>query len=260
MKIRLEFILQFRDSQDKLENLTSLPKSIDEAYAKLLNRLEGDDKRLAFKILSWIYYALRPLLMEELREALSVRLGQTRLNSQALLARGDIIECCQGLVVLEKSSDTVRFTHQTVKNFLQKEHVKDLLSANDIANFCLTYLSFDNFNMSDDRQEREKRAQMYHFIRYATSFWGIHCRGDPENSADIQLAILSLFAPETKRSSFLKMESYLQFPDATLEIDCYSHQTLLHIIARVGLAKMCEVVLDYITDASDMYVSTPDRY
>ena len=120
LKLRLEYILGFRDPRDKWAQLDALPKSLEEAYEKMLIRIHernGNDSSLAFKIFSWVFYARRPLLMGEIREALSVRSNDREVKEDNLIDSKDIIECCHGMVVWEESSDTVRFTHQTVQRF-----------------------------------------------------------------------------------------------------------------------------------------------
>ena len=61
--------------------------------------------------------------MEELQvaEALSAGRDVELSGADALTSCEDIQECCRGLVVWEKSSDTVTFLHQTVQQYLAKK-------------------------------------------------------------------------------------------------------------------------------------------
>lgn len=213
-----------------MKRLLFLSKTIYEAYQRLLSRTYEGDKNLALKIMSWLYRAQRPLLIDELREALTVQPVDSQLNLEALTPRQDIIECCEGLVVLENTSDTVRFIHRTVKEFLQKEHMMDLLSGNDISEICLTYLPFDEFdNDCIDFESAKKRAEKFKFCRYAAQFGGFYTR-EAEESPAVQAAVLTLLSSKKKKNSMLQPQAYMSCGwngDSNFD----EGQTLLHVIA-----------------------------
>ena len=104
MKLRIDYILSFRNPKERRKHASSLPKTLNEAYDKLIHRIDDNDKVLAFKILSWVYQAKRPLFMDELREAISVEEGDTDIQTEELTSGDDILECCRGLIVRKQSA------------------------------------------------------------------------------------------------------------------------------------------------------------
>jgi len=226
-----------------MNNLGSLPTSVHNAYRRLLDRTI-EDKEYVFKILGWIYHARRPLRMNELREAIVVEPDHKTLNLDFLPSPGRLLQCCEGLVVWERTSDTVRFLHSTVKDFIDEEAPPILLPVDYITRICFTYLSFDDFEGGPcaDEESMRKRVHKYNFSRYAAQFWVLHTKGEAENEPDIQRAVLSLLASENKRHSMLQLETYAN--SIWGNISFMKGQTLLHVIAKNGLATICRFILD----------------
>ena len=104
MKLRVDYILSFRDPKERKKHISSIPKSVNEAYQKLIYRIDDNDKVLAFKIFSWVFHAKRPLYMDELREALAVEEGDKDIQPEDLTSSEDILECCHGLIVCKQST------------------------------------------------------------------------------------------------------------------------------------------------------------
>ena len=63
--------------------LERLPEKLNDVFDDAIERIAaqpGEYAMLAKKVISWIFYARRPLKFAELREALSVEPGDTRLD------------------------------------------------------------------------------------------------------------------------------------------------------------------------------------
>jgi hypothetical protein len=91
--------------------LENLPAEVNATYDETMNRINGqikDDRELAKKVLCWITYACRPLSLEELRHALAVSPGMTKMDTDALVDESILTSVCAGLVVVEKESALVR--------------------------------------------------------------------------------------------------------------------------------------------------------
>ena len=54
--------------------LGSLPKTLDNTYARILERIDEDYRQYAMTILQWLVYSARPLQIEELAEVVAVDL------------------------------------------------------------------------------------------------------------------------------------------------------------------------------------------
>ncbi len=75
--------------------------------------------KIAKKIFPWVAIARRPIILEEIREAIGVEPLQQHSNPERLVNdMRQIVSWCGNLVVLDEQDETVQFTHQTVKMYL----------------------------------------------------------------------------------------------------------------------------------------------
>jgi hypothetical protein len=155
----------------------------------------------------------------------------------------DVIECCKSLVIHDEASGLVRFAHYTVQEFIAQHIQTKLLLPLDLAKVCLTYLAFDEFNnICSDQKSVENRVQNYQFSCYAAQFWGIHTIGQGEEMFDIQQTLLRFLATESKVTSMLQLEAYADSNWGSISFT--KGQTLLHIVAKAGLATIYALVFD----------------
>lgn len=240
--VQLQYLLSKEEPRKIRNALQSLPKTPDEAYTEIFDRIghSNDAKTRAYTILSWIFSARRPLIMGELREALAVEPGDRDLEEEDILDPDYIIESCQSLIIYDRNTGFVQFTHFTVHEFIREKCTQHLLTAVDIAKICLTYLSFDVFEEGPCTDECTLRLRMkkYGFAGYAAKYWGVHTR-EAEDNDDIQNGALTFLANENKRDSMLQMEACARSFE-----DFIHGQTSLHIIAANGLATICSLSLD----------------
>lgn len=257
-KLQLDYILNAPTNRKKKAALESLPTTLLEAYTDVMKRIEKLQewfKDLALKTLSWVLHAKRPLLMAELREAIAVEDTFTDLDEDDLTDPGILVENCAGFVVHEKSSGIVRLAHKTVAKFLKSQ--QQLSTPVGLAKTCLTYLSFDIFEEGPCKiKDLKYRLKRYRFSIYAAQFWGRHTIGQAEESPDIQKTVLRLFASENKKNSMLQLERYVN--PSSDDFGFIEGQTLLHVIAKNGLATICEQILCRRINGNDTYVLEVD--
>lgn len=100
--------------------IKKLSKSLPETYNRVLSRIvEKGNAEVAKKVFLWMAIARRPMLIEELREAIAVEVLQSYSNPQRHVnGMSQILSWCGNLIVLDEEDGTVQFTHQTVKMFL----------------------------------------------------------------------------------------------------------------------------------------------
>jgi hypothetical protein len=86
--------------------LKSLPKSINETYSRILSTIDEQYQEDTLKVLQWLTYAARPMLLEEVAEALAVDLnGIPSLDpGQRYPDPRDILALCSSLVTLSTST------------------------------------------------------------------------------------------------------------------------------------------------------------
>lgn len=122
--------------------LQYLPAALNSAYDEVFFciQLKGlETERLAFKALGWLFHAVRPLTVDELLQALVLEDMPHYTDEDDHLAIELVLECCMGLIVLQTSDFTVRFSHYSIVEYLRERG--DLISTSlDIGQSCVKYL------------------------------------------------------------------------------------------------------------------------
>lgn len=133
--------------------LMDLPKDLSETFSRILQRAAVHDRIYQRPILELVAVACRPLMAEELREALSVIPGNTDWDPAKLV--NDIystLACCGSLITVDEEEGTIRLVHHSIKQYLVgdtndgTESSFDLEDANRrMGRAILTYLRYNVF-------------------------------------------------------------------------------------------------------------------
>jgi len=149
----------------------------------------GEDSITIKKLFQWLTHSLRPLTLRELAEAISIEIGQARMDFSAVPTDpADILRFCGGLVTIAGHDDqeTVNFSHFSIKEFLLSPRILDTEVAEfyggspamiyDVAVICLTYITMDDFADGQclECTKLKERGRKYGFLRYAASQWYSH--------------------------------------------------------------------------------------
>jgi hypothetical protein len=227
--------------------LTTIPKSTNAAFENILERIELQDtytKTIAYRALTWCYYARRPLQMSELQAALVVedRDSEARDEENATT----IVDCCLSFIAHDWATGIVGFIHPSVQRWFSDEPQSlSLLQCNYLAKTCLTYLNFDVFDSSIDYPRydiEEGRALVaeyikpYPFYRYVAQFWGDHTRA-AEKDSTVQNMALAFLAAENRQILMLRSM-------AISEDKWYLPQTALGVAASRGLGALFRCLLN----------------
>lgn len=174
--------------------------------------------------------------MEELREAMVVEVGDTRLRPDHLDEPAFLVEECKSLITYDKSSGIIRFTHSTVQDFLQSTMHHTLLTEVDLAKTLLTYLSFDIFKLPCQYDtELKERIQVHKLCRYAARWWPEHARGQGERDVELQSLLFELFRRPSHTKSLLQIEAIgIELPAGIV--------TLLHFATFHRLTYICGIL------------------
>ena len=243
-KLQLQYVLRAKGERPMKAALTMIPKSTDAAFKNILERIEQQDtntKRIAYRALTWCYYARRPLWMNELQAAIVVEEGDSEARDEENATT--IVDCCLSFIAYDSATGIVGFVHPSVQRWFADEPQKQsLLQFNYLAKTCLTYLNFDVFEASIDLQRMgdERVAEYvkpYPCYRYVAQFWGDHTRAVEEESTVQNMALVFL-ATENRRILMLRStagsENHFYTPG----------QTALHVVASRGLGALCHCLLN----------------
>ncbi|KAH7322566.1 hypothetical protein B0I35DRAFT_183940 [Stachybotrys elegans] len=189
--------VDFKKTLKGLEStMTTLPKSVNEAYEKILNKSNDKERRMVRKVLSVILAASRPLTLSEMNVAVNIEDTSESFRDLDLEDEEDFerrLRSWCGLFVLIHHR-RVYFLHQTAREFLLADlaspttvspelHWHHSITAQDahavLAELCVRYLNFFN---SDTTLPTDANGAAGHpvdghaFLDYSAKNWGAHFR------------------------------------------------------------------------------------
>jgi len=176
------------------KRLASLPKDLDETYARILFNIDEDYRRDALKILQWLTYSARPLRLEEVAEVVTINVDESpRFDPEKRYPEPrDIWTICSSLIflqeeILEEAHEgntrvIVRLAHFSVKEYLislsirngrAKDYSIQEVDTNAlITESCLAYLlQFDEPGSLTTRSALE-----FPLANYAAEYWTRHAQ------------------------------------------------------------------------------------
>ncbi|KAL8719491.1 MAG: hypothetical protein Q9225_003518 [Loekoesia sp. 1 TL-2023] len=180
------------------EVLDSVPSEMDSLYTRILDNMAmvPRNQKLAQAILRWTVCAVRPLSVEELKEAI-------RLDLEEVVPRLErtVESVCGHLIHVDRYS-RVQLVHETVRAFLIKDGLASDFAVDRIrehsrlAEVCLQYLSSDELKSSRHRRRGSaaRIAKRSVFADYATVYFSEHIvRSSSSNDSQV-IALNSFFA------------------------------------------------------------------
>ena len=202
--------------------VSEMPAKIDELYERDLEKvqsLNAAKKARAIAVLRWILFALRPLTVRELAEAIATTIDDSAetyphddlpdswdsgyvdeqyVNSCIRRSCGSLVELRGHVEKKPLALHTVHFTHFSVKEYLLRSAVfntgqtrlgrvcfPDGDKEHDrLARLCLQYLCYDVFGEKNALGDG-KKIQVCPFLAYAAKSWYMHALRDKRMSEDI---------------------------------------------------------------------------
>ncbi|KAL9629970.1 MAG: hypothetical protein Q9204_004975 [Flavoplaca sp. TL-2023a] len=276
--LHLKSLSHLTNLRDLRKALDKLPESLNDYYESAWVRISCQEEPLrtiAHHTISWLHFARRQLQIEELRHALAIRAGDTNLSTDSLTNVIDILETCQGLVILEPHGKVVRLMHSTVQDFIKLEHEQDFEQAPYyLASTCLSYLCLEVFQTRCDyisELDANMRAQpgeniafgkimsnlliRYPFFNYAAENWGYHAQG----YAEVQCleSILDLFILKHPLENAHMVHSQI-FPSSKRLYVVYSWNLLdpLRVAVSYGLEHTTIILINTISVSTEALQDT----
>ncbi|CAH0037843.1 unnamed protein product [Clonostachys solani] len=231
------------------------------AYEDALQRIENQSPQmsdLAKRVILWITHSLSQLSETEIRYALSIRPDSLSFDKDDVV-QIDFVSICAGLVVVDVNSSVIRLVHSTAHEFFKRMAANHFSQGHNIlANACLTYLSYEEFEdeLSPDNASYQRWLQSNPLYKYAATEWGSHVLLSENQTRK------ALSSTEERALQFLRNQNLVKSAGHTLMIHAFSigsddHAQLinaptrpsaLHIAAYFGLEKLLsEILKDYTT-------------
>lgn len=241
-----------------------LPRGSDAlgmVYKEAIQRIQGQEPgfvQLAWRVLSWITCAKRPLTGKELQLALAVEPSDSEPGEDNLQDLDELVELCAGLVTVDKEGSIIRLVHYTAQEYFEKMQTSLFPDAqHDIAVTCITYLSFPTFEsglcITDD--EFEARMQLYPLYDYGAKHWGDHARA---SSTKVNELALNLLQREQKALAATQaLMASTSFPTYRQRVP--KHMIGLHLAVYFELEEVISILLNkgYYLDYKDSSGQTP---
>ncbi|KAF5972509.1 heterokaryon incompatibility protein het-E-1 [Fusarium coicis] len=153
--LTIEDICSRKSDKDIRQALEDIPADLPAAFDRTLGRIMAMKNNTAIvrKTFALVQASFEPLTLGQLREALSIEIGQHTLDNDDLISGIDRLPTwCQNLVCVEDSG-TVHFSHHSIQQYLLSPDSGDFkdfhLNADQCDSFmgelCITYISLDNF-------------------------------------------------------------------------------------------------------------------
>jgi ankyrin repeat protein len=180
----LKDLISIRQIRQALEQAKKATFGLSKMYDNAVARIQAQDdfnREVALEILCWVANAKRPLKIRELQHALAIRKGDTDIDNDGLVDdESYFVAVCDGLVIIDNESETVRLIHHTLLEYLSLDEGGRFFPCPQakIANMCLTYLLFNEFSSGflPDDEQLENRLKNYPLLEYAAKYWGEHYR------------------------------------------------------------------------------------
>ena len=184
MSLIMEAILREQKISARRDRLKKMMNSLGGVYGKMLGRVKAQDEtkeKIGMAALMWVSHSERPLRVDELCHALAVKIGSADLDPENVPSIRALLNCCQGLLVVDREASTVRLIHSTLQ-----EHLSTCPNLFDrahsmIAETCLTYLNFQRFKGFPASDLPHPIPP--HFLGYSSVHWGAHAKKELSDCA-----------------------------------------------------------------------------
>ena len=256
-KLHLDSLKVQHNQGDLRQALRDLSGRADKIYSTLMSRIQdqsGEDKFLAMQVISWVFFAQRPLNIAELLQALAVR----KSDDESML--GDyqtdiamVVRVTLGLVYAESSEGAVRLVHRTAHEYLEHDG-RDLFpdARIDIALTTLKYLEFNAFSTpcSGEREDQQidSKLQKYPFLAYASICWGVHTRDVLDDARVRERAIAFLKNPHRLAAAVQAAWYAGSQSQARVAWGVREGINAIHVCAYYGLDSYINMLLDELLD------------
>lgn len=155
MFLTINDICSRKSDKDIRRALQDIPGDLTATFDRTLGPIAAKKNNIAIvqKAFTLIQASFEPLTLDQLREALSVDIGQQTLDHDDLVSGIERLPMwCENLICIE-ASDTIHFSHHSIQKYLLtpvSEGFKEFHLESDkcdrfMGELCVTYISLDNF-------------------------------------------------------------------------------------------------------------------
>ncbi|KAI9787978.1 MAG: hypothetical protein M1816_007282, partial [Peltula sp. TS41687] len=182
--LQLQNLCSFKLDADICDHLGRLPPTLETLYSELYDKVSAEPAEFGngiFRnVLTWLLCAQRTLKRAEFLAAISIIANK----DFELVSKDEVLELCNNFVVFDTQLDTFRFTHLSVREFLEKRPEYTAIATNSlVAEICLLILISTTPNSAAERFLSEHgqhpikgSCNMNDFGQYPKLYWAKHCQ------------------------------------------------------------------------------------
>jgi hypothetical protein len=174
--------LKLKTTKDIRQALNCLPRSLQETYKTILEKVDPGRVDVVRQTLQWLVCDVSTFTLAELHESLAIEQGMDHIDEEVQLSSPmDIYDMCGSLIAFTAEGGVI-LAHLSVKDYLLLDSIKHgkasafSLSAPkanaENAFRCLTYLAFAAFRTGPARSadDFEVRLLNHPFLEHASTY------------------------------------------------------------------------------------------
>ncbi|WYZ34724.1 hypothetical protein EsH8_I_001000 [Colletotrichum jinshuiense] len=192
--LQLQELCRQRTDEAIIERLGRLPRTLEGLYQEILSRIESfeaeADRRVTQSAFSWLLCGQKQLKSE----CFLVAINLTKHGLSYRISKSQLLHLCCNLVIYDASQDAFRFSHLSVREFLESRKAYQPVPVNAlVATACLYY--FDRVNESHSQRPLRE---------YSDLFWAEHTQTGMQEGDTIlkQMLVQFLFAERNESHLF----------------------------------------------------------
>ncbi|CAL8581268.1 hypothetical protein XPA_006968 [Xanthoria parietina] len=258
--LHVQAVLEEPTTGDMEEALDRLPQNLHAAFEDTIQRIKRQSEtrsRIALQALTLICRARRPLVLNELVDALAFRPQLVTVSPNHRPPRKTVLDSCHGLVTVDEESQIIRLVHYSVYSFLQGAEEDLIRDERFIAKLCVEYQMLQPFTLGSCQDEDEIMNRLNHcpFIEYAARYWGSHVLAAKDSTIDERALNFLRARPQLACSYQIwqyakgRREEYWKAEEA---VSCNS----LHMAAMFGLQNLAAKLLPLYTIDKPTHMGT----
>ena len=252
--LQLQTLCSFRTDEAILERLGRLPKTLENLYLELYEKLTTTsadaDREVTVNAFSWLLCAQRTLTSVEFLTALSTTPGR-----QFNLTKEHVLEMCSNMIVFDSTLNTFRFAHLSVREFLEKRPEYTIVATNArAAEACLLDILGAANNpatrrlLSTYRQNLSNSNRSHELNTYSTIYWAQHCQLAADQRTFGVLKDLLLYFFSNKSDSTSTVMAWI----ARIKAQFYDYSIEWRLRERLKDAEAKEDTADFIISCFDL--------
>ena len=250
---QLETLADHNTAHEIRMALDDVPRTLEQTYRAVLARIPQHQCVIARKTLFWVAFALKPMTLKELSEAIIIGEHSAVIHEDMRLLRDEVLlKSCSSLISYDAESTCITLSHSSVFIYLTSKEVKnsdvcqyylDAQTAyNSITRRCINYMMLPAFREGAclDWETLQIRFDQWPLLRYVSETLFAHLYYIDLDSEMTSLLLHFFATHDQPRGGNFGAWVQACFPNATNNIE---ESTPLYYAARYGLLQIVRVIL-----------------